>query len=580
MTTKISEDWLINAISEEHISYYEYDKFSYNERISDEGLGSVSKYDWEDYELTVALKCLNIDMNSSKETIHNFIYELKLLQKVHCHPNIITFYGITKDRYNGYYNIILEYADEGNLREYLKTNFMRLQWTDKFRIAKEIVLGLLFLHDNNIIHRDLHSMNILFHQGQPKIADFGLSNSIVHGLSAYIDPQCFKVPKYKRNMKSDIYSLGVIFWEISSGRPPFESFMSRESLMVYILSGNREESIEGTPIKYIELYKQCWDNEPDNRPGTKLVLETLKKFITNNDLNQLNRQLIKYSEDSSLNKQKKKPKVNLQEILKSNLLYLPDTLNSTNLNEVVDIANKDHLKNSKTFGDNTITSLNLKNSQLGPDDIKIFAKAFCKNSTLTSLNLSWNNLGSEGGKILAEALCKNNVLNNLNLTNNKLGLEGGKALSKALFINQTLTSLNLCCNNIGSEKGKVLAEALCTNTKLNSLNLTNNKLGPEGGKALANTLLKNTTLTSLIIATNNIGPEGGKAFAETLYKNTSLKSLSLEKNRLGSEVGKALASALSSNTTLTFLNLNENDFDSVTKKLLNEIQSKDFDFKF
>ncbi|KAF0531743.1 kinase-like protein [Gigaspora margarita] len=171
-------------------------------------------------------------------------------------------------------------------------------------------------------------MNILFHQGQPKIADFGLSNSIVHGLSAYIDPQYFNVPKYKRNMKSDIYSLGVILWEISSGRPPFESFMSRESLMVYILSGNREESIEGAPLKYIELYKQCWDDEPNNRPETKLVLETLKKFITNKDLNQLNRQLIKYSEDSSINKQKKKSKVNLQEILKSTLLYLPDTFNS------------------------------------------------------------------------------------------------------------------------------------------------------------------------------------------------------------------------------------------------------------
>ncbi|RIB17951.1 hypothetical protein C2G38_1387671 [Gigaspora rosea] len=53
--------------------------------------------------------------------------------------------------------MILEYANEGTLREYLKTNFTILQWTDKLRIAKEIALGLLFLHDKNIIHRDLHS---------------------------------------------------------------------------------------------------------------------------------------------------------------------------------------------------------------------------------------------------------------------------------------------------------------------------------------------------------------------------------------------------------------------------------------
>ena len=56
---------------------------------------------------------------------------------------------------NGYYNMVLQYADNGTLREYLMTNFTKLQWTDKLCIAKEIALGLLFLHDNNIIHRDL-----------------------------------------------------------------------------------------------------------------------------------------------------------------------------------------------------------------------------------------------------------------------------------------------------------------------------------------------------------------------------------------------------------------------------------------
>ncbi|RIB23140.1 kinase-like domain-containing protein [Gigaspora rosea] len=74
--------------------------------------------------------------------------------------------------------MVLEYADEGTLRDYLMVNFTKLQWTDKLHIAKEIALGLLFLHDNNIIHRDLHSKNILIYQKQPKITDFGLSKQI------------------------------------------------------------------------------------------------------------------------------------------------------------------------------------------------------------------------------------------------------------------------------------------------------------------------------------------------------------------------------------------------------------------
>ncbi|RIB05620.1 hypothetical protein C2G38_579267 [Gigaspora rosea] len=57
--------------------------------------------------------------------------------------------------------MVLQYANDGNLREYLKANFTRLQWMDKLRISKDIAHGLLFLHNNNIIHRDLVSMTFI-----------------------------------------------------------------------------------------------------------------------------------------------------------------------------------------------------------------------------------------------------------------------------------------------------------------------------------------------------------------------------------------------------------------------------------
>ncbi|RIB23439.1 kinase-like domain-containing protein, partial [Gigaspora rosea] len=183
--------------------------------------------------------------------------------------------------------MILHCANEGNLREYLEKNFSNLHWIKKLEIARDTVHGLMFLHEKNIAHRDLHSMNILIDDGQPKIADFGLSkqinealmtsNSIVHGMPAYIDPQCFldATGKYKRNMKSDIYSFGVILWEISSGKPPFENNKSRENIACKIASGVREIPIEGTPLKYIDLYKKCWDTHPQQRPKAESVYRTL-----------------------------------------------------------------------------------------------------------------------------------------------------------------------------------------------------------------------------------------------------------------------------------------------------------------
>ncbi|RIB21662.1 kinase-like domain-containing protein [Gigaspora rosea] len=278
-----SKGLLEKAILDQGIDCYNYSEFSNYERIAIEEFSSVYKSIWKDREQTVALKCLKVHDNSLNDTIvQGFINKLKVLQKVDSHPNIIRFYGVTKDP-EEYYNMILYFAEGGNLREYLNQNFTQLQWTEKLRIAKDIAEGLKFLHDNGLSHHDLHPKNILVHEEKMIIAGFGiseqieetsLSHSITARKQAYIEPQCFLDHLYKRDMKSDIYSFGVILWEIS---PPFQQF-NRHNITIFIFQGRRESPAEDTPQQYQNLYTKCWDANPINRPEINSVIDTLDKL--------------------------------------------------------------------------------------------------------------------------------------------------------------------------------------------------------------------------------------------------------------------------------------------------------------
>src|SRR6266496_6497741 len=99
-----------------------------------------------------------------------------------------------------------------------------------------------------------------------KLADFGLSRRLAEitntqrdiiGLTPYIDPQYFEKQTKKNYKKSDVYSVGVLLWEISSGRKPFESYsddFQRLALLSEISDGKREIPVSDTPIDYIDIY--------------------------------------------------------------------------------------------------------------------------------------------------------------------------------------------------------------------------------------------------------------------------------------------------------------------------------------
>ncbi|CAG8541875.1 4444_t:CDS:2 [Funneliformis caledonium] len=154
--------------------------------------------------------------------------------KLQNHSNILKFFGVIReDRYS--FSLVLEYAPNGNLSSYLKSH--TIAWSDKARICRDIALGLMHCHENNVLHFDLKPENVLLDRDcVPKLADFGISKTksqmvLDHGKAGgtinYVAPErvCreLKMREFFDNHPklSDIYSFGLILW---SGK---QSFISR-----------------------------------------------------------------------------------------------------------------------------------------------------------------------------------------------------------------------------------------------------------------------------------------------------------------------------------------------------------------
>jgi serine/threonine protein kinase len=178
--------------------------------------------------------------------------------------------------------MLVMHKSDYNLREYLQQNHNNLTWGRRMKIIDDIVYAFSRIYEENSIHRDLHSGNILFTQiGQVfDVSDLGFCGpadkplNSIYGNLPYIAPEV--IAKMEYSFASDVYSIGMLMWEISSGQPPFV-YKHDYDLAIKIINGMRPRIIPGTPLEYKELMKQCWDANPTKRPD----VFTLKKKIAN-----------------------------------------------------------------------------------------------------------------------------------------------------------------------------------------------------------------------------------------------------------------------------------------------------------
>ena len=164
--------------------------------------------------------------------------EAALWEQASGHPNVLPI--IDADEYDGQVVIVSEYATDGSLEQFLKENGGRLPIKKAVTIAIGILNGLEFLHSRKIIHRDVKTANVLLQGDTPRLADFGISrvmqttavSSSTAGTPIYMSPEAFDG---KRNKQTDIWSVGIILFEMLSGSFPFSVSSSSELLAAIIM---------------------------------------------------------------------------------------------------------------------------------------------------------------------------------------------------------------------------------------------------------------------------------------------------------------------------------------------------------
>jgi serine/threonine protein kinase len=203
------------------------------------------------------------------------------------HKCVIKLYGITQDPETKNYIMVLDYAENGSLRNYLDINYNKLSWSDKVNCLHSISHGLRDIHEKELIHRDLHVGNILRIKNLSCITDMGLckpanynasenTKNKVYGILPYIAPEILRGQDYSK--AADIYSYGIIMYEVISGLPPYHDISHDNNLAIKICKGLRPRFNIKVPQLIVHLIKRCLDAEPLNRPKAVEIRKTLSQW--------------------------------------------------------------------------------------------------------------------------------------------------------------------------------------------------------------------------------------------------------------------------------------------------------------
>ncbi|CAL9059467.1 unnamed protein product [Musa banksii] len=237
-------------------------------------------YDGEDVAIKLLEKPEN-DPERAQLMEQQFGQEVMMLANLK-HPNIVRFIGACRKPM--VWCIVTEYAKGGSVRQFLmKRQNRSVPLKLAVKQALDIAKGMEYVHGLGFIHRDLKSDNLLiFADKSIKIADFGVARIEVKpegmtpetGTYRWMAPEMIQHRPY--NQKVDVYSFGIVLWELITGMLPFQNMSAVQAAFAVVNKGVRPVVPQDCLPALGEIMTRCWDADPDVRPSFSEIVRMLE----------------------------------------------------------------------------------------------------------------------------------------------------------------------------------------------------------------------------------------------------------------------------------------------------------------
>lgn len=268
---------------------YISDRYEIVGKVGTGGMSDVYKAKDHTLGRFVAIKVLKEEFSEDTNFVTKFRSEAQSAAGLE-HPNIVNIYDVGSE--NGIHYIVMEYVEGITLKTYIEKKG-QLNYKETLSIAIQVGRGIQAAHAKNIVHRDIKPQNIIIStDGKVKVTDFGIARAVSENTihSDVMGSVHYASPEQARNgyvsNKSDIYSLGIVMYEMVTGRVPFDG----DSTVAVAIQHLQDEMVPPStyapnlPISLEKIIQKCTQKSPDRRyDSMESLLIDLRKSLLNPD---------------------------------------------------------------------------------------------------------------------------------------------------------------------------------------------------------------------------------------------------------------------------------------------------------